>query len=118
MSGQPNDIISAEPPIQPQPMEALPPGATRQKTFAMESPAGYAATNDACYEGMMTCLGFTFGTLGSLPFCCCFPNPFQEVFQGTVGLVSKFGRFVRAVDPGLYKINPFCEQLRVVDVRV
>jgi erythrocyte band 7 integral membrane protein len=103
--------------ISTEPIRQAAPGALTQVSFAMENPDGYTASNDACYEGMLTCLGFVFGTLGSLPGCCCFPNPFKQVAQGTVGLVSKFGRFVRAVDPGLYKVNPFCEQLRVVDVR-
>lgn len=35
-----------------------------------------------------------------------------------VGLVSKFGKFVKAVDPGLYKINVFTEKLRAVDIRM
>lgn len=38
--------------------------------------------------------------------------------QGTVGLVTKFGRFSRAVDPGLVKVNPLSEDLIKVDVKI
>ncbi|TAQ85390.1 hypothetical protein B7494_g6283 [Chlorociboria aeruginascens] len=37
---------------------------------------------------------------------------------GNVGLVTKFGRFYRAVDPGLVKINPLSERLIQVDVKI
>ncbi len=71
-----------------------------QRSYATTSQEEYRAQNDPCYEGMLTCLGWCFGTLGSIPLCCCFPNPFKEIAQGSVGMVTKFGRFVRAVDPG------------------
>jgi erythrocyte band 7 integral membrane protein len=90
-----------------------------QRSFAMQIPPSPTSPNDACYEGMLTGLGRVFGMLGSIPFVCfCFPNPFKVVEQGNVGLISKFGKFERTVDPGLYKINPYCEQLRIVDVKV
>lgn len=50
-----------------------------------------------------------------LPFS---PNPYKPVEQGNVGLVTKFGRFARAVDPGLVKINPLSESLLKVDVKI
>ena len=46
------------------------------------------------------------------------PNPYKPVSQGNVGLVTKFGRFYRAVDPGLVKINPLSEKLIQVDVKI
>ena len=57
----------------------------------------------------MNGLGSCIGTLGAIP-CCPFPNPYKEVRQGSVGLISKFGRFYRAADPGLVKINPLTEK--------
>ena len=33
-------------------------------------------------------------------------------------MVTKFGRFYRAVDPGLVKINPLSEKLIQVDVKI
>lgn len=32
--------------------------------------------------------------------------------------MTKFGRFYRAVDPGLVKINPLSEKLTQVDVKI
>lgn len=38
--------------------------------------------------------------------------------QGNVGLITRFGRFYRAVDPGLVKVNPLSERLIPVDVKI
>lgn len=46
------------------------------------------------------------------------PSPYKSISQGTVGLVSKFGQLQRSVDPGLVKLNPLSENLRVVDVKI
>jgi erythrocyte band 7 integral membrane protein len=70
------------------------------------------------YGGMVNALGSMIGTLGAIPVCICCPNPFRTVKQGNVGLVTKFGRFSRAVDPGLVKINPMSESLIQVDVKI
>ena len=35
-----------------------------------------------------------------------------------MGLVTKFGKFYKAVDPGLVKINPLSERLHQVDVKI
>ena len=63
-------------------------------------------------------LGECIGALGAVPCCICCPNPFKRVNQGNVGLVTKFGRFYKAVDPGLVKINPLSENLTQVDVKI
>lgn len=63
-------------------------------------------------------LGSIVGTAGAIPCCICCPNPYKPVSQGNVGLVTKFGRFYRAVDPGLVKINPLSEKLIQVDVKI
>ena len=70
------------------------------------------------YGSMINTLGGCVGALGAIPCCIICPNPFKNVEQGTVGLVTKFGRFARAVDPGLVKINPLSESLTKVDVKV
>lgn len=70
------------------------------------------------YGSMINTLGAVIGTLGAFPPCICCPNPYKEVGQGNVGLVTKFGRFSRAVDPGLVKINPLSERLISVDVKI
>jgi erythrocyte band 7 integral membrane protein len=63
-------------------------------------------------------LGGCIGTIGSVPCCFICPNPYKPVNQGNVGLVTKFGRFARAVDPGLVYINPLSEQLVQVDIKI
>lgn len=70
------------------------------------------------YASMIHGLGSIIGFLGAIPCCICCPNPFKPVDQGEVGLVSKFGRFERAVDPGLVNVNPLSENLRTVDVKI
>lgn len=70
------------------------------------------------YGSMINALGACIGTIGAVPCCICCPNPYKSVQQGNVGLVSKFGRFYRAVDPGLVKINPLSETLLQVDVKI
>jgi erythrocyte band 7 integral membrane protein len=70
------------------------------------------------YGAMMNSLGSFIGTLGAIPCCVVCPNPYKPVQQGNVGLVTKFGRFARAVDPGLVKINPLSESLIQVDVKI
>lgn len=42
----------------------------------------------------------------------------KEVQQGTVGLISRFGSVVRAVDPGLVNVNPCSESLKTVDIKI
>ena len=79
-------------------------------------------------------IGSCIGFCGSVPWCVLLsiiripaltviscvvcPNPYKPVQQGNVGLVTKFGRFYRAVDPGLVKINPLSEKLIQVDVKI
>lgn len=70
------------------------------------------------YGGMINTLGAVVGTLGAIPCCIVCPNPYRPVDQGNVGLVTKFGRFARAVDPGLVKVNPLSERLIQVDVKI
>lgn len=70
------------------------------------------------YGSMIDTLGRCIGTCGAVPCCIVCPNPYKPVAQGNVGLVTKFGRFARAVDPGLVKVNPLSEQLIQVDVKI
>jgi len=70
------------------------------------------------YGGMINALGAVLGNLGAIPCCIVCPNPYKPVSQGNVGLVTKFGRFSRAVDPGLVKINPLSESLIQIDVKI
>jgi len=76
------------------------------------------ASTHGWYSSMITSLGTIVGTCGAIPGCLICPNPYRAVDQGQVGLVTKFGRFDRAVDPGLVKVNPLSEKLIQVDVKI
>lgn len=76
------------------------------------------ASQHGWYGSMINSLGAVIGNLGAIPCCIVCPNPYRPVNQGNVGLVTKFGRFSRAVDPGLVKINPLSEQLIQIDVKI
>jgi len=78
---------------------------------------GLEAVTHGFYGSMMQALGSCVGFCGAIP-CCPFPNPFKEVRQGSVGLVSRFGQFYKAVDPGLVQVNVCTEALRIVDVKI
>jgi len=73
---------------------------------------------DGIYGAFINTLGNCIGVLGAIPCCFICPNPYKPVSQGNVGLVTKFGRFYRAVDPGLVKINPLSERLIHIDVKI
>lgn len=79
---------------------------------------GLETVEHGFYGTMINCLGSIAGCFGQLPFCFCCPNPYKEVGQGSVGLVSRFGQFYRSEDPGLVRINPCSETLRKVDVKI
>jgi len=79
---------------------------------------GDEETNHGWYGGMINSLGSCVGFFGSIPCCIVCPNPYKPVNQGNVGLVTKFGRFTRATDPGLVYINPLSERLVQVDVKI
>lgn len=65
------------------------------------------------YAKMINSFGSCFGAMGSIPICCCCPNPYMSVPQGSVGLIQRFGEFQRSVDPGLEYVNVFSEKLRL-----
>ncbi|KAI5802537.1 hypothetical protein FPQ18DRAFT_268981 [Pyronema domesticum] len=73
---------------------------------------------DGIYGALINALGNCIGFFGAIPCCIVCPNPYKPVSQGNVGLVTKFGRFYRAVDPGLVKINPLSERLIQIDVKI
>jgi len=87
-----------------------------QPSFAHVMPEDPA--NMGWYGRMINGLGDICGTLGSIPCCICCPNPYKQVYEGQTGLVLKFGKYHRAVDPGLTKVNPLSERLQQVDVKI
>lgn len=61
----------------------------------------------------MSGLGSCIGLFGQFP-CLPLPNPYKEVTQGSVGLISRFGQFYKSVDPGLVQVNVCSESISVV----
>ncbi|KAI1290501.1 hypothetical protein EDD11_009220 [Mortierella claussenii] len=43
---------------------------------------------------------------------------YKTVDQGNIGLVTRFGRYYKTVDPGLIRLNPYTESIFKVDMRV
>ncbi|KAJ4303306.1 hypothetical protein N0V90_002199 [Kalmusia sp. IMI 367209] len=90
-----------------------------QPSYARAIKPDDAETDDhGWYGAMVNSLGSCIGTLGAVPCCIVCPNPYKQVQQGNVGLITKFGRFSRAVDPGLVKVNPLSESVIQVDVKI
>jgi len=86
-----------------------------QPSYAQDM--GTSDVTHGVYGNMLNLLGDCVGTCGAIP-CCPLPNPYRNVQQGSVGLVSRFGHFYKAVDPGLANVNVCTESLRVVDVKI
>lgn len=102
--------LNAEAPIVVEPIRK----ADLQPSYyhEMETP------NNGWYGSFINGLGNLIGNLGAIPCCICCPNPFKSVDQGEVGLVTRFGQFYKAVDPGLTRVNPLSEKLVTVEVRI
>jgi len=97
--------------IQVQPLKR----SEMQPSYAQD--LGTEEVQHGVYGSMLQCLGGCVGLIGAVP-CCPLPNPYRNVQQGSVGLVSRFGQFYKSVDPGLVNVNVCTESLRVVDVKI
>ncbi|EPQ58930.1 hypothetical protein GLOTRDRAFT_54508 [Gloeophyllum trabeum ATCC 11539] len=86
-----------------------------QPSYAQD--LGTAEVQHGIYGTMLQTLGACVGLCGAVPCFPC-PNPYRNVQQGSVGLVSRFGQFYKSVDPGLVNVNVCTESLRVVDVKI
>lgn len=86
-----------------------------QPSYAQD--LGTGEVTHGIYGSLLQGLGECVGFLGAIPCCPC-PNPFRNVHQGSVGLVSRFGQFYKSVDPGLVQVNVCTESLRIVDVKI
>ncbi|SPO41577.1 related to stomatin [Pseudozyma flocculosa] len=94
------------------------PGNSGVITPSYKQNLGLEDVEHGFYGSMMNGIGAFAGFFGQIPCCFCCPNPFKEIQQGSVGLVSRFGKAYRAEDPGLVQINPCSESLRIVDVKI
>ncbi|KAJ2598469.1 hypothetical protein H4R99_004089 [Coemansia sp. RSA 1722] len=98
------------------------PATQFRNTVHVFNPPKFAVTHpirsENFYESMMTGLGKLFGAFGQIPgcFCCC--NPYKEVPQGNIALVSRFGRYYKTADPGLVNVNPMTESAYYVDTKI
>ncbi|KAJ3331691.1 hypothetical protein HDU93_009548 [Gonapodya sp. JEL0774] len=70
------------------------------------------------YEGLLNSLGDCIGTCGAIPGVFCCPNPYRTVRQGEVGLITRFGKWYRSVDPGLWRVNVVTEKIKTVDIKI
>ncbi|CAO3681960.1 unnamed protein product [Rhizopus stolonifer] len=87
-----------------------------QPSLAME--LDISTIEHGWYGNMMNGLGSIIGAFGTIPCCFCCPNPYKPIRQGGVGLISRFGKFYKCVDPGLVKINILTESIKRVDVKI
>lgn len=71
---------------------------------------------EGCYECSLSCYGEFCGFIGTI--CCCMCPPYVKIEQGTVGVVKRYGKFVRLVNPGLNRYIPFVETINAVDTRL
>jgi len=86
-----------------------------QPSYAQD--LGVGIVQHGVYGSLLNVLGSVIGCMGAFPCIPC-PNPFREVNQGSVGLVTRFGQFYKAVDPGLVQVNVCTESLKIVDVKI
>lgn len=76
-------------------------------------------SENECYESCLTCCGNCTGCCGAyVPCCCCCSNPFIIVPQGEAGVLTKFGKAYKVVDPGLYFVNQWTEKLFKVNIKI
>ncbi|KAJ3283657.1 hypothetical protein HDU79_008876 [Rhizoclosmatium sp. JEL0117] len=106
-----------QPPSYQQPRGTQENSQRLQKSYKQEVPLQTNQQNSV-YESCLGQCGDCCGFLGMFPCLPCFPNPYKAISQGTVGLVTRFGRYYKCVDPGLVRINPYTEKIRAVDIKV
>ncbi|KAF9939762.1 hypothetical protein BGZ75_002998 [Mortierella antarctica] len=78
-------------------------GNVTVESYAQEFPAQRV---NGFYGTMVNALGSVIGAMG------------MTIDQGNIGLVTRFGRFYKTVDPGLIRLNPYTEAVLKVDMRV
>lgn len=104
VNDDPFDSISKEPPKQNRPEYIA-------RNFKREYPVPKANT----YQSVLENLGDVFGLFGT--FCCLCTNPYQEVNEGEVGMVTTFGKLSRCIEPGLNYVNTWSEKLYRVNIK-
>ncbi|KAI9504404.1 hypothetical protein BX070DRAFT_222114, partial [Coemansia spiralis] len=99
-----------------------PPSANVRHMVTSFNPPKFAVvhpiSSNSFYERMINGLGDFIGCFGQIPGCFCCPNPYKQVLQGEIGLVSRFGRYYKTADPGLVSVNPLTEKVKRVDTKI
>ena len=94
---------------------------SQRAKFALQPSFAHSISQDdsnvSVYSKWMQAFGNCCGAIGQIPICVCFPNPWKQVPEGYIGIVLRFGKYSRSVDPGLTKVNPFAERLATVDIK-
>jgi regulator of protease activity HflC (stomatin/prohibitin superfamily) len=78
-------------------------------------------SENKCYESSLECCGDCTGCLGAYCgwcCCCCCSNPYVVVHQGMAGVITKFGKAYKVVDPGLYFVNGWTEEAHEVNIKI
>lgn len=109
-SPPPHDLQPTQQPetIRVQPAPTQTPSTKFAKVFETE-PLG-------TYQSFVASCGSFFGCLGTIPCCLCCSNPYTQIKQGNVGLVTRFGELARVVDPGSNYVNIFSEDIQAISV--
>jgi regulator of protease activity HflC (stomatin/prohibitin superfamily) len=114
-----NDATFEQPPVQqPHPSQFQQPIITQQPDAIklIKYAKTYETQKQGTYQSLVQKAGTIFGLCGMVPCLCC-SNPYHDVQQGTVGLITKFGELSRVVDPGSTYVNIFSENLRQVSIK-
>lgn len=73
------------------------------------------------YATCQKCLGDYCGFFRTwMPciFCLCVDYPYLSVRQTSIGLITRFGKYVKQTKPGLIYVNPCTDKLIDVDMRL
>lgn len=71
-----------------------------------------------CYECCLTCLGSCCGCIGAYVPCCFCCSPYVDVPQGNAGVITRFGRAYRVVDPGHWFVNRYAEEIHLINIKL
>ncbi|KAH3674799.1 hypothetical protein WICMUC_003002 [Wickerhamomyces mucosus] len=78
----------------------------------------YEVKPEGFYQKYQTSVGKISGWLRTyIPCCCCCDTPYQNVSQGYVGLITRFGELSRVVDPGSVYINRVTEKIHTISIK-
>jgi len=105
------------------PIEQLPAPAIGSSTIPSQFAkklSDVPASENKCYENLLECCGQCTGCLRAYcPWCCCcFTNPYVIINQGMAGVITKFGKAYKVVDPGLYFVNGMTEEKHEVNIKI